>query len=252
MAKQRLLIGLVALASLLVVGQLAEANTIKLTQGGGFSYGVGGEFKVTVFNFNSSTQAGVVPMDSDADLGGRFQTFCIEYNEHFSTSSVYSWVVNTEAVAGGVSSADRYGRVAWESGTGDPISPETAWLFTKFWNGDLTGYDYTEGAGRAESAGNLQQAIWYLEGEITSAEFSAWNSAHSNVAQDWVNDAHTAYLHGDWTGIGQVRVLNLYDATGGKHQDQLVIVPLPAASLAGFALLFGLAGVRRMRRRHTV
>jgi hypothetical protein len=237
-------------AVLLGLSASAFADTITLmnnTGSSGYSYGVGGEFAATHF------QGMAIPsLGSDVSVvGGAFQTFCIEHNEYFTPGTKYDWVLNDEAVLGGLSGIDPADRSEY-SGMPDPICPETAWLFTQFWNGTLAsyGYDYTLGTLRKNSAHDLQEAIWYLEGEYTTSRLAAYN-ALSSRAQGWVVDAFAA----NWSDIGNVRVLNLYTQghagdSAYKVQDQLVmVVPLPAASLAGLALLMGLAFVGKLRRR---
>jgi hypothetical protein len=161
-----------------------------------------------------------------------FITFCVEKNEYFSPGeSLKVSAVNTAAVNGGVG-----------GGNPDPLSPATAWLFTQFSSGTLAGYSHT-----SSKANSLQRAIWYLENEIAASDSGY---AGDSQAQAWV----AAALGSGWTGIGQVRVLNLLrkDSSGNytiAAQDQLYIAPIPepqayATMLAGLALL-GFWGARR-------
>jgi len=228
----------------LFTSQTAEAGditgvtgTIRVTRDttgtDAYAAGVGGEYKVTDFNGFATA-----PLGSGVQVGsGIFQTFCIEYNETISMGKTYDWTLNTEAVQGGVG-----------GGNPDPLSAETAWLYTQFWNGTLDDYDYNLGVGnRADSADQIQHAIWYLEQEITSLDTSS-------QAWTWVTDAQSAVSSGNWSGLGGVRVLNvsqtLSDGTVRDRQDLLVIipVPLPPAALAGFVMLGGL-GLARLRKR---
>ena len=51
------------------------------------------------------------------------------------------------------------------NGSYDALSKGTAYLYSQFANGSLAGYIYGYGATRATAAGELQEAIWWLEGE---------------------------------------------------------------------------------------
>ena len=112
------------------------------------------------------------------------------------------------------------------------LDARTAFLYYNFRMGTLAGYDY--GAGRQASAGELQAAIWYIQGN------QAGGANNTFVAL-----AEAAILGNQWSGIGNVRVLNVYDGNGALAQDQLTIVPAPgAAALAGVGFL---AASRRRR-----
>ncbi len=120
--------------------------------------GNGGEFVVKSNGTDGSTafvNAIKADYSSLATYGGiGFETFCLEYNEHFSPGGTYNASVSPEAVHGG-------------NVTNDPISVGTAYLYSLFATGNLPGYDYTAST-TSSSAANLQNTIWFLEGEQTS------------------------------------------------------------------------------------
>lgn len=166
-----------------------------------------------------------------------FRTFCVERRQTADFDS------NGFRVSG---LSDR-------TSTGNQISAQTAYLYTRFMEGTLTGYD-----GSAASAKDLQKAIWYLEGEANSV---------GGLAEGWVAEANAAVaVGGSWyqqfgnglggydglNFLGNVRVMQLEYATarggfgqGADAQDQLVLVPAPGALLLG---AIGLAAVRRFAR----
>jgi hypothetical protein len=183
------------------------ATPTVLVQGGPYQSGSGGEFKATVV---SEGFAG-------SPVGSVFQTFCVELNESLSLGSTYFAVVNTSAVAGGVG-----------GGSPDPLDPKTAWLYDQFLNGTLANYDTSTTAKHLTSAGALQNAIWYLEDEITSLP--------AGLATDFYNQA----VGSGAKDIGDVRVLNMYNDARltDRAQDILCrITPVPAP---GAILLLGI------------
>jgi hypothetical protein len=234
-------------ASWAAMAQVAEAGTLTLERDRDLYQGAngGGEFKVATYT------GGTVPaMGAGVNVfGGVFQTFCLERDEHLDfKGATLDWVLNTEAVAGGVGGPSP-----------DPIDGYTAWLFDNFWNGTLTGYDYTPGAGRTDSATALQLAIWYFEEELGAGLDQQGNTVFditatfngNQLAKDF-RDAALAAVS-DPTDIGRVRVLNLTrdDQHGLLHQDILVVtaVPLPSAALLGLGLMSGVGAFELIRRR---
>ena len=229
-------------AAVLLLAGSAVAGTVRFAHdtkdgdanGDAYSFGDGGEFKVTEF-----TGGSFAPTGPGVALNSFFQTFCLERSEHIGLGIQYNWSISEVAVLGGDGgSVDLDGDLIPD---GDPISAETAYLFNAFWRGTLSSYNYTLGAtNRAASARDLQRAIWYLEEEITSV---------SDQALTWVTEARNAVLTpGGWSGLGNVRVLNITTLAGAQAQSQLFMVPLPPAIGVGLAGLSGLVLLHRRRR----
>ncbi|MBN1358979.1 MAG: hypothetical protein JW993_00225 [Sedimentisphaerales bacterium] len=229
MAKRAILALTVALwvASSTLAGPTVTVNRLS-----GQYYGGGGEFTLTP---NQDL------MDIIAETGP-YSSFCIEKGEVVYAHLTYDVSVNIEALNGGVNHGPT-GPLG-----GDTLDPLTAYLYSEFRNGTLADYDYTPGAGRAASAGALQDVIWFIEDEAGKT----WTDGDSSLRDRF----YTAAINSGWTDIRDVRVLNLY-AQGHlgdsryKAQDQLMRlapkVPAPGAILIGSLGTF-LVGCLRRRK----
>jgi len=234
---------LIGLATVLAVPAMQAAMQVTLYQNlSDYSYGVGGEFSArpnAALLAANPVLAGYVAATADpAAVDPYFQTFCIELAEEFTPGSSYNVTINDKALYNG-----------GQFPAGDPISLGTAWLYSRFAGGTLDGYDYTYGSGRMISAGDLQQAIWYCQGEVDSlvngsangtAFYAAAVSALGATIDDPANGAYAVVALNLW-------VPNPDGSNGAAAQDQLMIVPQisnvpePSASSLGICVLVTLA-----------
>jgi hypothetical protein len=165
-----------------------------------------------------------------------FQTFCLEENEYIADGTTYNYTIGDSAVLGG------------NGGPADPISNGTAWLYAQFASGTLKNYAYTgTAAARKSSAAELQNAIWFLEGE------GGLNNSYVAL----VTGILGAQVTNDANGAYGVKALNLTNAIscgggtkGGNCQSQLYYVPDGGVTLMmlGGALV-GIGALRRKFRK---
>jgi hypothetical protein len=163
---------------------------------------------------------------------GAFNTFCVEVNEYITLPGTYNVTLSSGAINGGTGGQT--------SPNFDPLSKGTSWLYSQFLAGTLPGY-FT--GNRAANAGDLQNAIWWLEGESLGV-----HNGYAILAEGHGGTADAA------PGENGVWVMNLTDDNGGLHQSLLApVVPEPTTMIAGALLLlpFGSSAIRILRKKHT-
>jgi hypothetical protein len=226
-----------AMADRIQVGFAGSTSPSGYPGYGPYQTGQGGEFTLN--------DIGGTPVDSWLDLSGylqgvtknvpaggttitTFQTFCVEENEFiYRFDAIYDVEISGFAKNGGAGGLHP-----------DPLSRGTAFLYSQFAQGLLTGYNY--GAGRSTSAAALQEAIWWLEEETGSYtpgnSFIALVVGQFGSASEGQRNA-TGHRYG-------VSVLNLTGVSGAAPvgvvgQDQLYYQAVPdggtTAALVGMA-----------------
>lgn len=219
-----------AAISLIAVAKLG-ATTITIDRVNGYYSGIGGEFNVSQV-IGGGYAASVLVNNNSGNLG--FETFCIEETETVSIPGTYNAVRNPygDAVGGGVN----LGTPGPDGG--DPISIGTAYLYYNFAKG-LLAYNYTPGAGRVASAADLQNAIWYLENEITLTPAQIAANSYLTLVSGIYGSGEFANANGAF-GVG---ALNDYYPDGSRAQDMLMLpdggftLMLLGMALGGFSLL---------------
>ena len=210
---KKMSIVLVAVALVCGLSGLAQADTVTVTKGSNGTTS-GGEFTITVHDGPLKNIYGQLS----------FTSFCIELNEYVDLGNTYNYAISSGAISGGLG-----------GGSPDPISDQTAYLYLSFRNGTL---NYSGDA----SADALQDAIWVLENERTSASKPG--------AQAYINEANTAVGTNNFKNLGRVSALNLTTLRGGPAQDMLTLtIPVPGAIWLGMGLVGCIGLVGGVRRR---
>ena len=200
---RRILTSLLVATVWIAAGSMAEATPIiqagNLIRVGDLPGNTGGgEFQLNV-------------VDTSNNVLWSFISFCLQRTQYIDYSNVFT--------VGGVNT---YAKTDSPSNGGDangldPISDQTAYLYTMFSNGTLQGYNYFGSASsHAASADALQYAFWMFEDEL-----------QMDPNNYYVQLANNAVTSGAWHGIGNVRVLNMTYANGVEAQDQLGLGPAP-------------------------
>ena len=169
-----------------------------------------------------------------------FLSFCIDIFEHVNTSgpSTYNVVDPADAPNNLMMGAAKAGLMShW---------------FGSYYKGNSWD-NWTSSEARA-----FQMGVWEIVYEDLNLIGDLFNTNHSfyingpesvrSVAQDWFNDV--TWRTGNTLSLAAISSPS-GDATG-RYQDQIVVVPLPAAFAAGLPLLGGLGLARRVRGRRRV
>ncbi len=142
-----------------------------------------------------------------------FKTFCVELTENVDFTTTYVVDnIGTTSVLGGKS-----------------LTPYTAWLYDRFLHGTLASFN----AASEIDVNTLQLAIWesigYDQTDVSTHVGPNWYNGYNAVLQNkpWSTNYTYDVTHALWSGLGDVRIMNLKTLAGVNAQDQLTTVPEP-------------------------
>ncbi len=195
-----------AVAAVLGMPASLMATQITLTQNSNYSYGDGGEF-TAVTSPSAFLGNGYV---ASTKVGGGFETFCVESTVVFTPGTTYNYTLS--------STTDSQGQALTEG---------AAYLYYEFATGNLTGYNYTPGSGRATTAGQLQAAIWYLMGGQLGDGFNATTILGDQFYKLALGFLGAGSINSANNGAYGVDILELTCDNGTPAQNQLVLTGTP-------------------------
>jgi hypothetical protein len=179
---------------------------------------------------------------SGGDLAGQnFITFCVEIEEHVNAGATqYQYALSNQVKSRGT------------TGGAYNLNNQTAFLYSSYRSGALNGIsvssgtsNYTFNAASTDHLEALQKAIWDIEytGTVGGINTTTGLNTLENALYLYATNGSNS-----WSDLGDVRVLNLTTANGSPAQDQLAVVPIPAAAWLFGSALLGFAGISRKRK----
>jgi hypothetical protein len=216
----------------------AAADTVTLYLNGNSDYvsqlkGYGGEFTAVTGAYSTSSTTTTIsnleklgyvantitaPSTTYGNTEAGFDTFCLQESVYFKAGTQYYYT---------------------ESASLPPaLTVGAAWLYYQFATGNLSSFAYT-GGNAATDAAELQNAIWYLQGETPYNQYygngTITTDPYLELAESKFSSLTGAEAADSLGGYG-VEVMNLNTQANGQGtaiQDQLILTGTPANNGGG-------------------
>jgi len=217
----------------------ASGDTVTLYLNGNSDYisqlhGYGGEFTAVTGAYSTSSTATTVsnleklgyvantitaPSTTYGNTEAGFDTFCLQESVTFKAGTQYYYT---------------------ESGSLPPaLTVGSAWLYYEFATGKLSSFAYTGGSAATDAA-ELQDAIWYLQGETPYNQYYGNGTITTDpyliLAEGEFSNSLTKAEAADSLGGYGVEVMNLNTQSNGLGtavQDQLILTGTPSNNGGG-------------------
>jgi hypothetical protein len=194
------------------------ADTVDLYYGP-YAYNEGGEFTAVTspsYNANYAASALVNVTDDNSVVQQGFETFCVQTGVDFTpynwgNHTAYNFTYSLNSVGTG-----------WNPSYAYPLAEGTAYLYSQFAQGILSGYDYTDTSTRITDAGELQSAIWALQGGQSYPGFSSGTSGNPYYTDAVDALGANVDVPATLSTDDGVEIMNLTDGNGNSAQNQLI------------------------------
>jgi hypothetical protein len=195
---KKLFITCIAIAFLISTKALAAPVLVTQPSPGYGGRNGGGEFNISP-NFTSGVYG------PDVAIFGGFQTFCVEAQVDIVVPGNYNATLSSQ------------------DASGTPLTAGAAWLYQLFATEDpALAYNYTPGTGRTDASGELQQAIWILQGQGgPNVVETAATSVDVQLASAHFGSLANAQAPNN--GTFPVSIVILTDANGAPVQNMLAL-----------------------------
>jgi hypothetical protein len=199
------LIGWIAILVALIAASSTFANTVSAVRSP-FSYGDAGE--MTAYTLSDTFLSSYNP---STIVAGGFQTFSAQADLTFVYGTTYQLVLSQS------------------DSSGHALTEGAAMLYYDFATGGLTGYDYNtaDAYTRTQDSGELQSAIWDLQGyQMPGSQY--FNGGAGNPFYDLALTDLGANLDAPNDGHYNVDIMQLWD--NGSPAQALLTIPAGAVS----------------------
>jgi hypothetical protein len=228
----------VGVAALCLIGAVARAGTVTPT---GHTLGAGSTVTINGLGGNHVTVYAEefhwtvdTALTDDSRFEPSFDAFCMEFENENDTTA---WAVYDQADMADNVPIDGAGLGFSSFKLNDQQVTDLSRLFGNYYAGLSTNNQYAA----------FQIAIWEIVYENRNNPYDTGSGDVSFTGNSSATSLADTYLATVTAGTGPLTGIVSLAAKG--QQDMIVAVPLPGASLAGLALMAGLAGIGAFRRR---